>query len=142
MSLEHTKGIHLKSGDLISITEAECLKIQQDLINGAEWVFVQGELLHKGTIARVGNHQMTVDMRRYKQQDDLTMIDERKTPALKEPSIDEIYPVFTPAGPTAVPPRLLVGQSTAGVSSLADLLAKRPSTSPQVEQEAVGPHTT
>ena len=98
MSLDNVKAIHLKSGDMISITEQQCQQVQRDLLAGAEWVMIQGELLHKGTIARVGNHDMTVDMKRYKDYDETLELGRPSEPVdqLTTVKIDDQYRLFPP----------------------------------------------
>lgn len=62
--MQYTKAIFLMSGEVITITEEECKQIQQALLNKPEgFLTVQGEMINKSSIVKVGNHHATVMMK-------------------------------------------------------------------------------
>lgn len=59
-----TKAIYTKNGDVVTITEQEAAGLMNALQAGEKWIVVQGEMYSADTIARVGNHTMTTEIKR------------------------------------------------------------------------------
>lgn len=78
----YSKAIFLMSGEVITITEEDEKKIKQSLIDGAEWIGVQNELINAKSIAKIGNHHATAQMKRLEKYQEETNL------KLKEPESD------------------------------------------------------
>ena len=63
MSL-YTRAIHFKNDETLTITEEEMQAIQQALLSGNKWLKVQGEMISIDTVARIGNHHATAEMKK------------------------------------------------------------------------------
>lgn len=50
------------SGEVITITQEEETQVKKDLLAGAEWIQVQGNLINTKSIAKVGSHHATAFM--------------------------------------------------------------------------------
>ncbi len=61
--MQYPKAIFLMSGEVITLTGQEAKQIQEQLIGGAEWISVQGELINAKSVSKVGNHHATVMMK-------------------------------------------------------------------------------
>ena len=70
--MQYSKAIHFHDGEVKTITDQECLKIQQELLNGAEWLQVQGELINTKSIKRVGSHHATAMMNNIEKKQETT----------------------------------------------------------------------
>ena len=64
-----TKAIYTKNGDVVTITEQEAAGLMNALQAGEKWIVVQGEMYSADTIARVGNHTMTTEIKRMAEAD-------------------------------------------------------------------------
>jgi len=64
-----TKALYTKNGDVVTLTEAEAKGVMTALQTGEKWVVVQGEMFSADTIARVGNHEMSAELKRVEQAD-------------------------------------------------------------------------
>ena len=61
----YTRAIYFKDGKNLTITESEAKAITERMISGDKFVVVQGELISADTIARVGSHSSTADLKKY-----------------------------------------------------------------------------
>lgn len=60
----YTKAIYTKNGDVVTITEGEAKGVMAALQSGEKWIVVQGEMYSADTIARIGNHEMSAEIKR------------------------------------------------------------------------------
>lgn len=64
-----TKALYTKNGDVVTLTESEAKGVMEALRAGEKWVVVQGEMYSSDTIARVGNHEMSAEIKRVAEHD-------------------------------------------------------------------------
>lgn len=62
--MNYTRSIFFKDGKSLTITDQEYQGIFKALTDGMEWIEVQGNLINKDTIARLGNHEATAQMKK------------------------------------------------------------------------------
>lgn len=62
--MNYTHALHLMSGETITITEIQAKAIQQALISGAEWLPIGKELVNSKSVAKIGYHHATSDMKK------------------------------------------------------------------------------
>ena len=62
--MEYPKAIYLMTNEVITITLEEEAKIKQDLVSGAEWIQVQGNLINAKSVSKIGDHHATAEINR------------------------------------------------------------------------------
>jgi len=62
--MSYTKALFFKDGKVLTITEEEANGIKAGLLAGGKWVHVQEDLISADNIARVGNHEMSAELKR------------------------------------------------------------------------------
>lgn len=62
--MNYTRAIFFKDGKTLTITDQEYQGIFKALAERVEWIEVQGNLISKDTIARLGNHEATAQMKK------------------------------------------------------------------------------
>lgn len=79
--MNYTKAIYLMSGEVITITEVQEQTVKKLLAAGAEWVDIEGQFINSKSIAKIGSHHVTVEMKRlekYQAETDLKIAESDK----------------------------------------------------------------
>jgi hypothetical protein len=64
-----TKALYTKNGDIVTLMESEAIGVMEALKAGEKWIVVQGEMFSSDTIARIGNHEMSAELKRVEHAD-------------------------------------------------------------------------
>lgn len=67
--MNFSKAIYTKNGDVVTLTESEAVGVMNALAQGQKWVVVQGEMYSTDTIARVGNHESSAQIKKVSEAD-------------------------------------------------------------------------
>ena len=67
--MKYTKSIYFKDGSSKTITDEEAKKIKDLLLQGNDWISVQGAFISKDTIARIDDHHATADIKKWNESD-------------------------------------------------------------------------